>query len=371
MAEASAVKFTITGLFDKVGDFGHTYTQKTYQSLASAMGGTGVATSLLTAALTLYVVHYGISVWNGSADGSVKEATLRLVRVAVIYTLATKWAEFQTFVFDIIDKGPDALGEAMLSSTGGSYTSETTVRGGLQTFWDTSLKMSDKLLANAGYLSWGPYVQSTAFLIGVAIFLVLAIGSIMFCKAFLWILLALAPITISMALFPQTVRVTLGWVTTLLYFFFFQVVVYAYLGFYLSITDSYFAGVNTTIDNAQVTWGTIAPFLLIAYGGIATMSALPIVVGMLVGSAGVGPRRPHFSLPRFKLPPRTPPAQPAAAQGPSLGPPAAGLALAGPVTPPLLSPPARQLAAPLLQLPPPHHYLAEARRLATQIKTNT
>jgi type IV secretion system protein VirB6 len=370
MAEAPAVKFTITGLFDKVSDFGHTYTQKTYQSLASAMGGTGVATSLLTAALTLYVVHYGISVWNGSADGSVKEATLRLVRVAVIYTLATKWAEFQNFVFDIIDKGPDALGEAMLSATGGSYTSETTVRGGLQTFWDTSLKMSDKLLANAGYLSWGPYVQSTAFLIGVAIFLVLAIGSIMFCKAFLWILLALAPITISLALFPQTVRVTLGWVTTLLYFFFFQVVVYAYLGFYLSITDSYFVGVATAINNAQVTWGTIAPFLLIAYGGIATMSALPIVVGMLIGSAGVGPRMPRFSLPRFRLPaPRTPPASPAVTH--ALGPPAGGLALSGPAAPPLLSPPARQLAAPLLQLAPPNHYGAEARRLATQIKTNT
>lgn len=372
MAQAATVKFTITGLFDKVADFGHNYTQQTYQSLSNAMGGTSFASALLGSLLSLYLIHYGILVWFGQADGSPREIILRMIRVAVIFALATHWAEFQTFVFNLIDKGPDALGEAMLSLNGTTYTSTSGVRGGLQTFWDTSFKLSDKLLANAGYLSWGPYVQSVMFLIGVVVFLVIAIGAIMFCKAFIWIMLALAPIVIPMALFPYTIRVTMGWITTLLYFFFFQVVVYAYLGFYLSIIDTYTTGIQTTIDNAEVTWGTIIPFVLLAYGGIVTMSAIPIVVGMLIGSAGVGPKSLGFQLPRFKrLDPPPPRDRQPGSTNPSLSPPSGGPALSGPSNPPLLSPPARQLAAPPLLLQSPNHYAAEARKLASQIKNNS
>jgi type IV secretion system protein VirB6 len=372
MAQAAAVKFTITGLFDKIGDFGHNYSQQTYQALANAMGGTGVATTLLGSMLTLYLIHYGISVWFGQADASPREIMLRMIRVAVIFALATHWAEFQTYVFNLIDKGPDALGEAMLSLNGTSYTSTSGVRGGLQTFWDTSYKLTDGLQKNAGYLSWGPYIQTGMFLIGVVIFLVIAIGAIMFCKAFIWIALALAPIIIPMALFTYTVRVTMGWITVLLYFFFFQVVVYAYLGFYLSIIDTYSVGIQSTIDQAEVTWGTILPFVLMAYGGVVTMSAIPIVVGMLIGSAGVGPKSLGFALPRFKRldPPPPRDKQPGNAN-PSLSPPAGGPALSGPSNTPLLSPPARQLAAPPLLLQSPNHYAAEARKLASQIKNNS
>lgn len=86
--------FNITSLLQSVDQLGQTYVSSAYQAIASAAtagGATGVAGSLLS----LYVIFWGIGIWQGTASGGPTDHAFRLFRTFLIYALATRWSDFQ------------------------------------------------------------------------------------------------------------------------------------------------------------------------------------------------------------------------------------------------------------------------------------
>jgi type IV secretory pathway VirB6-like protein len=86
-------------LFQNVDSFGTNFVAQSYQALAATLTGQAGGVDYLSLLLTLYLIFWGVSIWWGSAKGSVTDQVYRLFRVFVIYTLATSWADFQSLVY--------------------------------------------------------------------------------------------------------------------------------------------------------------------------------------------------------------------------------------------------------------------------------
>ena len=84
--------FNITTLLQSVDQLGQNYVSTAYQALASAAtsgGGTGVAGLLLT----LYVIFWGIGIWQGTSTGGDREMVPYLARAAVAVGVAAVFME--------------------------------------------------------------------------------------------------------------------------------------------------------------------------------------------------------------------------------------------------------------------------------------
>ncbi len=91
--------FSITSLLQSVDQLGQNYVSTAYQALANAAtsgGATGVAGLLLT----LYVIFWGVGIWQGTATGGPADHAFRLFRAVLIYAMATKWGDFQTLAYN-------------------------------------------------------------------------------------------------------------------------------------------------------------------------------------------------------------------------------------------------------------------------------
>ena len=377
MAQATTGGFSVTGLLQNVDNIGHTYVQSTYQSLVNNLDSQGLGGSVATLMLTLYLVLWGYSIWAGTAQGSPTEICWRLFRVFIIYTMALKWAEFQTLAYNFINDAPESIGRAMLSASSTGYSSTGDVQNGLQQVIDITNDAAEKFVKNAGVLSWGVYIYAGTFQLVMYALVGIAIAAIVLAKVMTWILLATAPIFILLMLFAFTARYTIGWINAIILFFVVQIIIYAFLAFYLSLITGVLNALAAKASTVTVVWGDILPVELMGVIGIFLMIQIPAVAGMIVGTGGF-----HWPvLGRFlslgggfrKGRDRRPQAPALAGYPPSIGPNSpGGPGLISPSpAPPVLSPPAKQLSPPPLLLPPPAHYSAEAQRLAKQLKNNS
>ncbi len=126
------------------------------------------------------------------------------------------------------------------------------VQSALQNMWDTTNAATEAFLQNAGITNWGPYIFSRRSSmwswrssIGFAIFL------IVLSKLFMWLLLALAPVFIILLLFGVTSRFFSGWLSAIAQYFVVQVLVYAFLAFYVSLIQQSIDALNG-VANSEV-----------------------------------------------------------------------------------------------------------------------
>lgn len=290
--------FNITSLLSSVDQIGQTYVSTAYQALASAAtsgGATGAAGLLLT----LYLIFWGFGIWHGTASGGPTDHALRLFRVIVIYALATGWSDFQTLVYQGLNSGPSAIGNSLLSavtsanSTGSSanLTSVNGVQTALQNIWNTTNSATQAFLQNAGITNWGPYIFAAVFYVAMAVLIGFALFLIILSKLFMWLLLALAPIFILLLLFPVTSRFFSGWLSALAQYFFVQVLVYAFLAFYVSLIQQSIDALNGVANSTSATWATIGPVVLLAIIGILLLAQINNVAAAVAGGIPIGSPR--------------------------------------------------------------------------------
>ncbi|MBC9877586.1 conjugal transfer protein TrbL [Bradyrhizobium sp. INPA01-394B] len=289
-----ANNFNITSLLQSVDQLGQNYVSTAYQALANAAtsgGTTGVAGLLLT----LYVIFWGVGIWQGTASGGPTDYAFRLFRAMMIYVLATRWGEFQTFVYTILNDGPSAIGNALLSAvtsanntgTSANLTSVNAVQSALQNMWDTTNSATEAFLQNAGITNWGPYIFAAVFYVVMAILIGFAIFLIVLSKMFMWLLLALAPLFIILLLFGVTSRFFSGWMSSLAQYFLVQVLVYAFLAFYVSLIQQSIDTLNGVANSKSATWATIGPVVLLAIIGILLLSQINNIAAAIAGGVPI------------------------------------------------------------------------------------
>ncbi|WP_089172987.1 type IV secretion system protein [Bosea sp. AS-1] len=282
--------FNITSLLQSVDQLGQNYVSTAYQALANAAtsgGATGVAGLLLT----LYVIFWGVGIWQGTATGGPADHAFRLFRAVMIYVLATQWGDFQTLVYTALNDGPSAIGNALLSAvtsanntgTSANLTSVNGVQTALQNMWDTTNTATEAFLQNAGITNWGPYIFAAVFYVVMAILIGFAIFLIVLSKMFMWLLLALAPLFIILLLFGVTSRFFSGWMSSLAQYFLVQVLVYAFLAFYVSLIQQSIDMLNGVGNSKSATWATIGPVVLLAIIGILLLSQINNMAAAIAG----------------------------------------------------------------------------------------
>jgi type IV secretion system protein VirB6 len=285
-----ANNFNITSLLQSVDQLGQNYVSTAYQALANAAtsgGATGVAGLLLT----LYVIFWGVGIWQGTATGGPADHAFRLFRAVMIYVFATQWGDFQTLVYTALNDGPSAIGNALLSAvtsanntgTSVNLTSVNGVQTALQNMWDTTNTATEAFLQNAGITNWGPYIFAAVFYVVMAILIGFAIFLIVLSKMFMWLLLALAPLFIILLLFGVTSRFFSGWMSSLAQYFLVQVLVYAFLAFYVSLIQQSIDTLNGVANSKSATWATIGPVVLLAIIGILLLSQINNMAAAIAG----------------------------------------------------------------------------------------
>lgn len=290
--------FNVTSLLQSVDRLGQNYVATAYQALANAAtsgGGAGVAGLLLT----LYVIFWGVGIWQGTATGGPADHAFRLFRAFMIYSLATGWNDFQTLAYHLMNDGPSAIGNALLSAvttanntgTATNLTSVNGVQNALQNMWDTTNNATEAFLENAGITNWGPYIFAAVFYVVMAALIGFALFLIMLSKMFMWLLLALAPLFIILLLFGVTTRFFSGWLSALVQYFLVQVLVYAFLAFYVSLIQQTIDTLNGVANTKSPTWATIGPVVLLAIIGILLLAQINNVAAAIAGGMPIGAPR--------------------------------------------------------------------------------
>ena len=290
--------FSITSLLQSVDQIGQNYVSTAYQALASAVTSGG-ATSVGSLLLTLYVIVWGIGIWQGTATGGPADHAFRLFRAFLIYALATSWNDFQALAYKLLNEGPSALGNALLSAvttanntgTAVNLTSVNGVQSALQNMWDTTNNATQAFLQNAGLTNWGPYIFAAVFYVVMALLIGFAIFLIILSKLFMWLLLALAPVFIILLLFGVTSRFFSGWLSALVQYFVVQVLVYAFLAFYVSLIQQSIDALNGVANSKTASWATIGPVVLLAIIGVLLLSQLNNVAAAIAGGVPISSAR--------------------------------------------------------------------------------
>ena len=278
----------ITLILTNVDSVGCNYVQTAYQGLSQSItsgAGTGVAGLLLTT----YVIFWGYGIWSGSASGGPTDHAWRLLRVFAIYALATGWGDFQTFVYSVLNDGPSAIGASLLSAAAtqsANLNSTSGVETALQTVWDTSVQTAIATINSFSVLNFGGYVIAGLLLAVMAVFVGAAAFLIVLSKLFMWLLLALAPMFILSLLFGYSSRFFMGWAGSLAQYFLVQILVYAFLAFYVLITNQVFTAA-TSAGTGGMTMTVLAPVLIVGVIGILLLAQIPNVAAAVAGGAPI------------------------------------------------------------------------------------
>jgi type IV secretion system protein VirB6 len=198
-----------------------------------------------------------------------------------------------------MNEGPAAIGNALLSAvttanntgTAQNLTSVNGVQSALQNMWNTTNSATEAFLQNAGITNWGPYIFAAVFYIVMAVLIGFAIFLIVLSKLFMWLLLALAPVFIILLLFGITSRFFSGWLSALVQYFFVQVLVYAFLAFYVSLIEQTIDALNGVANSKSATWATIGPVVLLAVVGILLLSQINNVAAAIAGGFPISSSR--------------------------------------------------------------------------------
>ncbi len=87
--------------------------------------------------LILYIAIYGWCVLNNWIETTLSDAWKHVLKMAIVFAVATSWGWFHMFFYDVFVNGPDSF---IASLTGGD-----TSRTGLDNVFDTGFKAANKI----------------------------------------------------------------------------------------------------------------------------------------------------------------------------------------------------------------------------------
>ncbi len=267
-----------------VDQTGCNYVQGAFMELARSLtqngpGGLSVATLMLVA----YVIFWGYGIWSGTATGTATDSAYRLFRAFVIYTLATTWSDFTAFVYTAFNNGPSAIGNRLLTvGNNFTYSSPNAVITAMENIWN-QISQGFQLHWTWSLESFAAALVGLACVIIIALFLALCLFTIILSKVFLWLLLGLAPFVILLLLFNASARFFSGWVNGVAMYATLQLLVYAFLAFYLTVTKPIFDKLQQALTSGQVDWSALAPFFIVGLTGLFLAGQLPGLASTIAG----------------------------------------------------------------------------------------
>ncbi len=305
-------------LSSNIDDLGKGFTAATYGVLAAYL------TPVLSGLLVLYLVFWGFQFWQGRGDTNIMTAAFKMLRLAVIFFIATSWGPFQVAVYEIVTFAPvfisnNIMLNNIINPDNGKAMTVGTVATDISTIYAIALKASIKIEQGALPPVAAPPapaspdkpappappaprpkppanpmdtvlttpLQAAIVWISAALFVGYAIFLMLFAKIALWVMLALAPIFIIMLMFRMPSRFFSGWLTATIQVMLVPIFLSTFLSFYiLGVRASVMALYKAVASNEiPVMMKDVAPFVLICLAGIFLLAQIVPLAGRIASSS--------------------------------------------------------------------------------------
>lgn len=257
----------IGGLFSQVDQAGLGMIEELYAGLATAI------TPVFIIAMTIYVVWLGYQLMIGKMGLTAGAIIWSIGRMLLIYAMAFYWSSFGPLAAKAAIAGPDAIATVICQSTGGEgcqgsdSTGSSSTTQGLSAIWNAGATVGTNVVQAGGYTGVGLMLAGIVIMVIVGFLVVLAAALLIMTKIALFVLLATAPIFISMALFNFTSGIFSAWLSTILtYALVLPCVVYGILGIMLIFMKEKAEGLmsqTSALGQAENALTVVAPFLVL------------------------------------------------------------------------------------------------------------
>ncbi|TIW40433.1 MAG: type IV secretion system protein [Mesorhizobium sp.] len=248
--------------------------------------------NLFFAMLVLYVVIWGYMQIFGRSTASPLEAAWRLGRAIAIYWFVTNWAPFSETIYTLVQAIPEILANRIVqtisSTTGTQVSSVDAVPAMFDALYEATLRVVPELYTSVLTDFFGALL-AIIIIVFTLLFIGVAVAAIIAAKVLLFIILALGPVWIIMALFNYSFKFTEGFFTVTANLVVQQLLIYGFLGFYyymvqLSVSAME-GGAGTDITGKL---SHVMPLLLVTLVGFYVLLQIPIIAGILTGSGPIG-----------------------------------------------------------------------------------
>ncbi|MRG58232.1 hypothetical protein GF108_21935 [Phyllobacterium sp. SYP-B3895] len=309
----------IAALSSNIDALGKSFTATTYGVLAAYM------TPVLSGLMVLYLVFWGFQFWQGRGDTNVVTAAFRMLRLAVIFFLATSWGPFQVAVYQVVTMAPlfvsnNVMLNNIVNPDTGKAMTVGTVATDISTIYSIAVRASVKIEREATALQaaapevLGPdgkpvpgaqpaaparkpptnpletvlttSLQSAIVWISAALFVGYAMFLMLFAKMGLWVMLALAPIFIILLMFKIPSRFFSGWLTGTLQAMLVPIFLSTFLSFYILGVRANIMVLFKAVSNPDTPLmiKDVAPFVLICIAGMFLMAQIVPFAGRIATS---------------------------------------------------------------------------------------
>ena len=189
----------VIGIVDEI-------TVKFIESGYKAIAGHWITSGLMTSVLSMYVIYFFYQVKYH--DIPISEATTHMIKMCVVFTVATNWEVFYVLIYNVVTNEPIAISNMLLSSQGAGD-------GSLNSIFVNGMKKGFDLLTDMPFSLKGIVtclLGGVLLIIATCLFTLSAMGLIIISKFYLSVLLALAPYFIMMHLFNGSKGLTESWI---------------------------------------------------------------------------------------------------------------------------------------------------------------
>ncbi|MER9375511.1 type IV secretion system protein [Mesorhizobium sp. M0491] len=248
--------------------------------------------NLFFAMLLLYVVIWGYMQIFGRSTASPLEAAWRLGRAMFIYWMVTNWAPFSETIYTLVQSIPEVLANRIVqtvsSTTGTQVSSVDAVPAMFDALYEATLRVMPELYTSVLTDFFGALL-AIIIIIFTLLFIGVAVAAIIAAKVLLFIILALGPVWIIMALFNYSFKFTEGFFSVTANLVVQQLLIYGFLGFYyymVQLSVSAMEGGGGTDITGKLSH--VMPLLLVTLVGFYVLLQIPIIAGILTGSGPIG-----------------------------------------------------------------------------------
>jgi type IV secretion system protein VirB6 len=247
-------------LFHAIDQAGITMVQNLYTAFANALG------PIFVVGMTIYIVWLGYQLMIGKMGLTAGSIIWTIGRMMFIYAIAFYWGTFSPLVAQTAIAGPDAIAVVICQGAGGQSCQSSDDSGssgttqGLSAIWNAGVSVGTKVSMAGGWTGVGLMIAGLVVMIIVGLMVAIGAALLVMSKVALFIILATAPIFISMALFQFSSGLFTGWMTTLFqYSLVLPCVVYGIMGVMLVFIKSQ---ADQLVAASQFELTTVAPFLV-------------------------------------------------------------------------------------------------------------
>lgn len=272
-----------TSLLDQIDIVANNFTFKGYQALVNAYARD------IGLAITLYIAMLGISMMNRWIEMSVPHATRHILKIILVYAVATQWATFSTFVYEVFTNTPNDIASKLVQALGGSYFGTSDPNAALQIAFNQSIDAGLKTWDLGNWNGpWSPFL----FAIAIWIFSLLTAGLVLLelatAKFALAVLLVLAPVFIPLYLWESTRGFFDGWLRWIVGFALVPIFVAAVLLLSLSLQQLTITVIQTAITAKSSSITQVFPFLLSSFVTIGLVWKIPSMAAGIAGGFSSG-----------------------------------------------------------------------------------